>query len=209
MKRLFLIALAVCAVLLFSTAGAEPKFLAEYNEATGTSQVYLSGLSGSTDYSVMLLRTEGSLETDNILFLDQVRSTTYGTVQLTFVQTGLDGAVLAVGGPISGSSSPCVLGTVRGTSGGSIILPNALNAVEDEAFMGSSVQYVYLGSRVQRIGNKAFAQCDNLTAIHIPDSVTDIAEDAFQGSSQVKIVCSPDSAACSYAVRKNIPYILQ
>ena len=209
MKKIVLIALAICVVLLFSTAEAEPDFLAEYNEATGTSHIYLSGLSGSVDYSVMLLRTEGSLETDNILFLDQVRSTTYGTVQLTFVQTGLDESVLAVGGPISGSSSPCILGTVRGTNGGSIILPNALNVIEDEAFMGSSVQYVYLGSRVQRIGSKAFAQCDTLTVIHIPDSVTEIAEDAFWGSSKVKIVCSPDSAACSYAVRKNIPYILQ
>ncbi len=58
------------------------------------------------------------------------------------------------------------------------------------------------------IGNLAFNNCSLLTKIVIPNSVTEIHHDAFNGSENVVIYCYTDSAAHQYAVANNIPFVL-
>ena len=51
-----------------------------------------------------------------------------------------------------------------------------------------------LGSHtVVKIGERAFADCDYLTSVKIPNSVTDIAESAFASCSSLTTVTIPDS----------------
>jgi len=65
---------------------------------------------------------------------------------------------------------------------------------------------VTIGNGVTIIRPKTFAQCYRLTEIYIPDSVTAIAGDAFEGCSNVKFICKPDSEAYYFAVENDIPY---
>ncbi len=189
-------------------AVAEPVSVIEYQESTGAVGVYISGLSGGEDYALMVLREENVYTPDNLAFLDQVKAGTDGTLKLCFVQAGLGGTQLALGGSISGKSSPYAIGRISAMDGKLMDAPGAMTAIEEEAFAGSGFQYVYLGSGVERIESKAFAGCASLKAIHIPNSVTQIADDAFEGCGSVVIICGAESAASAYAVRRNIPYIL-
>lgn len=60
---------------------------------------------------------------------------------------------------------------------------------------------------VKEIGNEAFANRTDLEKIEIPDSVTTIADNAFNGSENVIIVCNPNSTAEQYAKSHDIGYI--
>ncbi len=206
---MFLICCAVACSMIPWGALAEPLSVIEYQESTGAVGVYISGLQGGADYALMALREENVFTPDNLVFLDQVKSGTDGTLSLCFVQAGLSGSQLALGGSISGKSSPYVIGTVSAMDGKRMDAPGAMTVIEEEAFAGSGFQYVYLGSRVERIEGRAFAGCTSLKAIHIPGSVTQIAADAFDGCGSVVILCDADSAASAFAVRRNIPYILK
>ena len=62
-----------------------------------------------------------------------------------------------------------------------------LKEIEDEAFMGLAVEGIIIPDGCTTIGSKAFADCPNLIYIKIPASVTSIADDAFEGSNQVRI----------------------
>ena len=84
-------------------------------------------------------------------------------------------------------------------------LPNDLQEIQEAAFAGGGFTHVYLGNRVKTIGSRAFANCKKLVYIHIPDSVTSIADDAFSGSTRVVIACSEGSAAARYAARVGLP----
>ena len=56
------------------------------------------------------------------------------------------------------------------------------------------------------IESRAFADCSMLVYIEIPESVTDIADDAFSGSDNVTIGCKQGSAAFKFAEKYGIPY---
>lgn len=45
----------------------------------------------------------------------------------------------------------------------------------------------------------AFTECSSLLVIHLPDSVTEIVEDAFACSSNVVLLCKPNNAAAALA----------
>jgi len=214
--RSFVFLLTAMLCLTWVAGGlAEPVAVFEYDEAKGLSDVYISGLNGSTEYAVILLdgnantsgSSGGNVTAEQILYLDQVCSTSYGSLHLTFIQMGIEGGKLALGGPVSGEASPYVLGTVNGMSG-KMTSPAGLAEIGEEAFSGSAFEYVYIGNSVQRIRSKAFAACTQLRAIHIPDSVTSIADDAFEGSGNVVIICGQNSEALAFALRMHIPYIL-
>ena len=208
MRAFCLLAVLLCCMAVFPSAGqAEVRYVTEYDSARGVSNVYISGLKGSTDYAVMILRTAGQFDADNMIYLDQVISSSTGVLHLSFIQMGMEGATLALGGSISGETSPYVLGQIAGTAGAEMKMPSALNEIGEEAFAGSQFMYVYIGSNVSTIREKAFAGCTGLKSVHIPDSVIEIADDAFFGCSGFVIICSEQSEACAYAVRNNIPYI--
>jgi len=53
--------------------------------------------------------------------------------------------------------------------------------------------YVEIPDHIKRIGEKAFAGCENLMAVNIPDSVTEIDEGAFSCCESLKIIKIPAS----------------
>lgn len=85
-------------------------------------------------------------------------------------------------------------------------LPAFLNEIGEGAFCRINASAVIVGDNVTAIGPRAFAECRQPLTIWIPDSVTDIADNAFENSS-VTISASPDSPAWQYAQRKGIPAV--
>lgn len=86
-------------------------------------------------------------------------------------------------------------------------LPASTFYVDDEAFVGNStIQSVVAPDGLQVIGTRAFADCANLKCITLPDSVSYIAEDAFENTPDVVIFASVGSYACQWAEKQGIPH---
>lgn len=81
-----------------------------------------------------------------------------------------------------------------------LTMPAALQIIEEEAFYGStSIDKVVLSNNVKEIRARAFAN-STLSEINLPDSLTFIAEDAFDGPNKVKITANAGTYAYSWAV---------
>ena len=63
------------------------------------------------------------------------------------------------------------------------------------------------GKPVTGIGDGAFKDRDDLESVEIPDSVIDIADDAFEGSEDTIIICNPGSKAEEFAKDHDMSYI--
>lgn len=86
-------------------------------------------------------------------------------------------------------------------------LPASTFYVDDEAFVGNStIQSVVAPDGLQVIGTRAFADCANLKCITLPDSVSHIAEDAFENTPDVVIFASVGSYAWQWAEEQGIPH---
>lgn len=86
-------------------------------------------------------------------------------------------------------------------------LPASTFYVDDEAFVGNStIQSVVAPDGLQVIGTRAFADCANLKCITLPDSVSYIAEDAFENTPDVVIFASVGSYAWQWAEKQSIPH---
>lgn len=86
-------------------------------------------------------------------------------------------------------------------------LPASTFYVDDEAFVGNStIQSVVAPDGLQVIGMRAFADCANLKCITLPDSVSYIAEDAFENTPDVVIFASAGSYAWQWAEKQGIPH---
>lgn len=86
-------------------------------------------------------------------------------------------------------------------------LPASTFYVDDEAFVGNStIQSVVAPDGLQVIGTRAFADCANLKWITLPDSVSYIAEDAFENTPDVVIFASVGSYAWQWAEKQGIPH---
>lgn len=86
-------------------------------------------------------------------------------------------------------------------------LPASTFYVDDEAFVGNStIQSVVAPDGLQVIGTRAFADCANLKCITLPDSVSYIAEDAFENTPDVVIFATVGSYAWQWAEKQGIPH---
>lgn len=91
----------------------------------------------------------------------------------------------------------------------SINLENSvITQVKSLTFLNSGIEEVALPDTCTKISQKAFAQCEQLSKIIIPKSVTEIHEDAFKSSDNVVIYCYTDSYAHQYAETNGIEYVL-
>jgi len=95
-----------------------------------------------------------------------------------------------------------------GKTDNTLTLPTSLIAIKAEAFKDSSIEDVVIPSTVKSIGSQAFANCDSLFAVTLPDDVQ-IAPDAFSGSSHVFFICDENSPGHTFAQTHNIPWIIQ
>ena len=85
-------------------------------------------------------------------------------------------------------------------------LPKHLQVIGEEAFSGTeSIDMVDVPYGATEIQSHAFAD-SAMTGIYIPDTVTSIAENAFEGTDAVFHV-SPDSYAREYADAHQIPWV--
>ena len=76
-------------------------------------------------------------------------------------------------------------GTLADTSDRLLTIPVSVETVEEEAFAGSGAAVVVITSGVQTIGKRAFADCEELTDVVLPNHDIDIANDAFSGCGNV------------------------
>lgn len=86
-------------------------------------------------------------------------------------------------------------------------LPERLTIIEEEAFAGdANIKSLELSSNVKEIRPRAFANTQ-LLSIFLPESLTYIASDAFQGvSTPLLIETVPGSAAVSFALSHQIDF---
>ena len=68
-----------------------------------------------------------------------------------------------------------------------LVLPGNLVTIGEGAFEGGRFERVIVPEGCESIGPRAFANCEKLVIIQIPDSVTYIAGDAFEGSWNVRV----------------------
>lgn len=88
-----------------------------------------------------------------------------------------------------------------------LLLPDGLKDIEEEAFSGARFEAVILPQGCRAIGSLAFADNPCLRFVVIPDSVTEIAQDAFLGSDQVTLIVHSGYAS-RFAERQDIAYYL-
>ena len=89
-----------------------------------------------------------------------------------------------------------------------LILPSHAAEVASEAFAGVAAAEVILPEGMVSIGSRAFAQCEGLALVTIPDTVKWIAEDAFEETDGVVILCSENSFAADYAQHKGLVWLV-
>lgn len=89
----------------------------------------------------------------------------------------------------------------------SVILPENLTEIEDEAFIGTAISYVRLPEGITRIGSRAFADCPNLHRIYIPESCTSIAADVFTPGIDLTIYGQDGSYAEFYAGNHGFDFV--
>lgn len=87
------------------------------------------------------------------------------------------------------------------------ILPAALLRIENEAFRGCAFTSIRISDGMQSVGEEAFAGSAALLYIYIPESVTDIADSAFDGLNALYIYGVPGSRAETYAGEKGFTFV--
>ncbi|MBQ6528594.1 MAG: leucine-rich repeat protein, partial [Clostridia bacterium] len=86
-----------------------------------------------------------------------------------------------------------------------LVIPSALQTIEEEAFRGISAEEVILPDGMKSIGAYAFAGNASLVIIHIPSTVTSIDDSAFADHNpRLLILCDSGSVAEAYAMRLGI-----
>ena len=63
---------------------------------------------------------------------------------------------------------------------------------------------VVSGNGLEKIGSDAFAGCDSLTGVEVPDSVTEIGDSAFGDNANLTLWCSENGTAWQYAETNGI-----
>lgn len=84
-------------------------------------------------------------------------------------------------------------------------IPAMMEEIGEEAFVGIAAQQITIPAGTRSIGSKAFADCNNLLIAVIPSSVSEIANDAFDGS-DVSVICPNGCYAADWCGDRRIPH---
>ena len=84
-------------------------------------------------------------------------------------------------------------------------IPAMMEEIGEEAFVGIAAQQITIPAGTRSIGSKAFADCNNLLIAVIPSSVSEIANDAFDGS-DVSVICPNGCYAADWCGDHRIPH---
>lgn len=106
-----------------------------------------------------------------------------------------------------GFSDAQITVTVLNEETTSLVLPDAMRFVEEEAFMDSGGKNIVLPNGIEGIGDRAFAGCNNLQTIVFPDTLNEIGQDILDHSDQAVIICGSGSLAQAYADDHRLQYI--
>ena len=68
------------------------------------------------------------------------------------------------------------------------LIPEGVEKIREQAFLGSTVNEIELPSTLTEIGRAAFDACTNLTSIEIPSSVGTIGDNAFANCSNLETI---------------------
>lgn len=89
---------------------------------------------------------------------------------------------------------------------GEITIPSNVKIIAPMAFYKSEAEIIYVCNDCIIIGERAFAACEKLTWVYIPDEVTDIREHILDGSDKASIGCHRNSPAEAYAKKNGYKY---
>lgn len=84
-----------------------------------------------------------------------------------------------------------------------IIIPETVTTIEEDAFNGSGLKQITFNNGLKSIGDKAFYNCDNLTAASLPTGLESVGSDAFGACNALVSVTLPKSLA---SVGENGPF---
>lgn len=85
-------------------------------------------------------------------------------------------------------------------------LPEGLYTMGGEAFLNINANVVVIPDGIEVIPDGAFSGNGQLLSVYMPNSVTFIAEDAFEGCTNVRFICESENAAAEFAADQRIPY---
>ena len=85
-------------------------------------------------------------------------------------------------------------------------LPVSLQIIEDEAFEGTSLTLVEISEKVEKIGERAFANIPMLRSVKLSQSTRHIAKNAFSGSDRVTLTGMPGGYTRTWAKENGIPF---
>ena len=87
------------------------------------------------------------------------------------------------------------------SDGVDLVLPDALQTIEEEAFAGNpAISSVMIMNQVREINSRAFADCSNLRDVYLGNAIDlTIADDAFDGCDRLSFYVYPGTAGEKYA----------
>lgn len=89
-----------------------------------------------------------------------------------------------------------------------LTFPTALTQIEDEAFTGTDANVIDLReTHISSIGEKAFAEMDELMVVYLPGNVKSIDNSAFSGCKDFIIICADGTYAEEWAQSNGYPAI--
>lgn len=80
-----------------------------------------------------------------------------------------------------------------------LLLPPSITEIREEAFAGTDIQLVQIPDHCTVLEARAFADCERLREISIPESVTSIAEDCFEDAGDFVLIAPTGSYAAQFA----------
>lgn len=122
-------------------------------------------------------------------------------------KTGKQTVTISYGG-VSTAVEVLVVSVTSVMTNPDMVLPEDLTVIEREAFCGCRAKWIRLSENVEEIGDRAFADSEDLEQIYIPESTVKISSTSFEGlSSSLTIYAKAGSYAEFYAKKNGFAFV--